>query len=138
MNDNTILLIEDNPDDVDLTLRAFAKNKISNIVAVARDGAQALDMLFEKGLRPQLILLDLKLPKMDGHAVLKRIRSSPETKILPVVTLTSSQEDADLIESYSHGAKSYMQKPVDFDQFLTAVGQLGLYWLVLNQPPPIV
>jgi two-component system, response regulator len=136
MTDNTILLVEDNPDDVDLTLRALAKNKILNTVAVARDGAQALELLFEKGLRPQLILLDLKLPKLDGHEVLRRIRENPETKMLPVVVLTSSKEDVDVVESYSRGANSYIQKPVDFDQFLTAVGQLGLYWLVLNFPPP--
>jgi two-component system response regulator len=132
-DEKTILLVEDNPDDVDLTLRALARNKIANKVVVARDGAEALEILVEKGLRPQVTLLDLKLPKVNGLEVLRRIRGEEATRLLPVVILTSSTEDKDLVESYSLGANSYIQKPVDFAQFLEAVGQLGLYWLVLNQ-----
>jgi two-component system response regulator len=132
-DEKTILLVEDNPDDVDLTLRALARNKIANKVVVARDGAEAVEILVEKGLRPQVILLDLKLPKVNGLEVLRRIRSEEATRLLPVVILTSSTEDKDLVESYALGANSYIQKPVDFAQFIEAVGQLGLYWLVLNQ-----
>jgi CheY-like chemotaxis protein len=142
MHDTTILLVEDNPDDEALTLRALRKNNIKNEVVVARDGAQALDILFGTGerqgraLTPQLILLDLKLPKVDGLEVLGRIRSDARTSLLPVVILTSSNEERDVAEGYRLGANSYVRKPVDFDQFLEAARQLGLYWLVLNEPPP--
>jgi len=140
----TILLVEDNPDDVMLTTRALKKNNILNEVVVARDGMQALDYLFAEGEhagrdpdhQPEVILLDLKLPKIDGLEVLKRIKSDGRTKLLPVVVLTTSNEDQDLISSYELGANSYIRKPVDFDQFIKAVGQLGLYWLVLNEAPP--
>lgn len=140
----TILLVEDNPDDVTLTIRALKKNNILNEVVVARDGMQALDYLFAEGEhagrdldhQPEVILLDLKLPKIDGLEVLKRIKSDGRTKLLPVVVLTTSNEDQDLISSYELGANSYIRKPVDFDQFIKAVGQLGLYWLVLNEAPP--
>lgn len=142
--EKVILLVEDNPDDVDLTIRAFKKNKILNEVVVARDGAEALAYLFgsdEKTGRdarswPELILLDLKLPKIDGLEVLRRLRLDNRTKLLPVVILTSSNEEQDLINGYELGANSYIRKPVDFDQFMEAVKQLGLYWLVLNQAPP--
>lgn len=132
----TILLVEDNPDDVDLTLRALKRNKILNPVVVARDGVEALRLLFEENLVPHVILLDLKLPKIDGLEVLKRIRTTERTKLFPVVVLTSSKEDRDLVDSYSLGANSYIRKPVDFTQFVDAVGRLGLYWLVTNEPPP--
>ena len=138
-----ILLVEDNPDDVALTLRAFKKNKIMNKVVVAKDGAEALDYLFGEGEyggrdvndTPQMILLDLKLPKINGLEVLKRIRESELTRLLPVIILTSSKEQQDLLDGYSLGANSYIRKPVDFDQFSEAVRQLGLYWLVLNIGP---
>ncbi|RKZ61937.1 MAG: response regulator [Gammaproteobacteria bacterium] len=141
--EKTILLVEDNPDDEMLTIRALKKNNILNEVIVARDGVQALDYLFAEGEhegrdtsnQPQVILLDLKLPKIDGHEVLKRIKSDERTKLLPVVVLTTSNEDQDVIASYQLGANSYIKKPVDFDQFIKAVGQLGLYWLVLNETP---
>ena len=140
----TILLVEDNPDDEMLTIRALKKNNILNEVIVVRDGAQALDYLFAEGEyagrdldnRPEVILLDLKLPKISGLEVLKRIKSDERTKLLPVVVLTTSTEDQDLISSYEFGANSYIRKPVDFDQFIQAIGQLGLYWLVLNEAPP--
>ena len=143
MNNRVILLVEDNADDEALTLRAFQKNRIANPVFCARDGAEALDWLFGTGtfaardmsITPQVILLDLKLPKVDGLEVLRRIRADARTKLYPVVVLTSSQEDQDLVRSYDLGANSYIRKPVDFDQFVSAVGQLGIYWLVLNQPP---
>lgn len=139
----SILLIEDNPDDVALTLRAFKKNNIMNRVVVAKDGVEALDYLFCTGEyadrdiedTPQIILLDLKLPKVNGLEVLKRIREDERTRLLPVVILTSSNEQTDLMEGYSLGANSYIRKPVDFDQFMEAVRQLGLYWLVLNINP---
>ena len=144
MADDVILLVEDNEDDVDLTLRALKRNNITNEVVVARDGVEALDYLWGAGSHagrdtaqmPQIILLDLKLPKIDGLEVLRRMRSDERTKLLPVVILTSSKEQQDLVESYSLGANSYVRKPVDFNQFVEAVRQLGLYWLVLNEPPP--
>jgi two-component system response regulator len=143
MPEKTILLVEDNPDDEMLTLRAFAKNKIKNEVVVARDGSEALDYLFAEGTYqgrdpttlPQLVLLDLKLPKVDGLQVLRRLRADARTNLLPVVILTSSREDQDLIESYRLGANSYVRKPVNFDEFLEAARQLGLYWLLLNEVP---
>lgn len=144
MTDKVILLVEDNPDDIALTLRAFEKNKILNQVTVVRDGAEALDYLFGMGaydgrdtsVQPQVILLDLKLPKIDGLQVLRRIRNDERTELVPVVILTSSREEQDLISSYSLGANSYIRKPVDFAQFSEAVRQLGLYWLVLNESLP--
>ncbi|MBI2917869.1 MAG: response regulator [Chloroflexi bacterium] len=143
MNEKAILLVEDNPDDEALTLRALKRNKILNEIVVARDGAEALDYLFgtsvisgqDAPLNPEIVLLDLKLPKLDGHEVLKRIRADPRTKLLPVVILTSSTEDEDVVKAYGLGANSYVRKPVDFDQFSEAVRHLGLYWLVLNVPP---
>lgn len=143
-HNKTILLIEDNPDDEVLTLRALKKNNIMNDVAVARDGAEALDYLFGTGIHagrdasspPQIILLDLKLPKVDGLEVLRRIRADARTCLQPVVILTTSSEDRDVIDSYQLGANSYIRKPVDFDQFMEAVRHLGLYWLVLNVAPP--
>ncbi len=143
MNEKAILLIEDNPDDVDLTLRAFKKSNILNEVVVARDGVEALDYLLGTGAyagrgvaAPQVILLDLKLPKIDGLEVLRRMRANQRTRLLPVVVLTSSREEQDMVSSYRLGANSYIRKPVDFDQFLSAVQQLGLYWLLLNETPP--
>lgn len=143
MSERIILLVEDNPDDEALTLRALRKNNIMNRVVVAHDGAEALDLLFGQGAfagkpiaRPAVILLDLKLPKLDGLEVLRRIRLNETTRLYPVVILTSSREEQDLIASYSRGANSYIRKPVDFQQFLEAVRNLGLYWLLLNEPPP--
>ena len=138
-----ILLVEDNPDDEALTHRALKKNNIGNEVVVARDGAEALDYLFGTGayegrdtsIVPQVVLLDLKLPKVDGLEVLRRLRAGERTKLLPVVVLTSSREQQDLVDSYDYGANSYIRKPVDFAQFVEAVRQLGLYWLVLNEVP---
>jgi len=139
-----ILLVEDNPDDETLTLRALRKNNIGNELVVVRDGAEALDFLFCTGAyaerdprdMPQVILLDLKLPKVDGLEVLRRVRANESTRLLPVVILTSSKEEQDRLNGYSLGANSYVRKPVDFDQFVGAVRQLGLYWLVLNEAPP--
>ena len=139
-----ILLVEDNPDDVELTLRAFKNSNIRNEIVVARDGAEALDYLFVTGayagrdadIMPAVILLDLRLPKIDGLEVLRRLRADARTKLLPVVILTSSKEERDLINGYKLGANSYIRKPVDFVQFSEAVGQLGLYWLIINEPPP--
>ncbi len=132
-----ILLVEDNPDDVELTLRAFRKSNIVNEIIVARDGEMALDMLFgEKRIVPAVVLLDLKLPKIDGLEVLRRIRESAETLLLPVVILTSSREENDLLDGYRGGANSYIRKPVDFERFIDAVKTLGVYWLILNEPPP--
>jgi two-component system response regulator len=144
MNDKIILLVEDNPDDEALTLRALQKNNIRNAVVVAHDGVEALDYLFGTGTRagrgpalvPQLILLDLKLPRIDGLEVLRRLRGDPATRLLPVVILTSSKEERDLVSSYSLGANSYVRKPVDFAEFTEAIRQLGLYWLILNEAPP--
>jgi two-component system response regulator len=144
MEEKLVLLVEDNPDDETLTLRAFRKNKMTNKIVVVRDGEEALDFLFRRGAHaarnpdeiPEIILLDLKLPKIDGLEVLRQIRADPRTRLLPVVILTSSKEEQDLIEGYSQGANSYVRKPVDFNQFLEAVRHLGLYWLVLNEPPP--
>jgi two-component system response regulator len=135
--DKTILFIEDNPDDVDLTLRAFKKNNILNPIVVAKDGEEALEYLFgQKAFKPALILLDLKLPKIDGLEVLKRIRADEKTKLLPVVILTSSKEEKDLINGYKNGANSYVRKPVSFEEFSSAMQHLGLYWLLLNEPLP--
>ena len=144
MSDKVILLVEDNPDDEELTLRALKKNNIQNDVVVARDGAEALDYLFgagayagrDVGKLPSVTLLDLKLPKVDGLEVLKQIRTNEKTRFLPVVILTSSKEEQDLINGYSLGANSYIRKPVDFSQFIDAVRQLGLYWLLLNESAP--
>ena len=144
MEKKVILLIEDNPDDEALTVRALKKGNIVNEIIVARDGKEAVDYLFGDGdysnrdmsIMPQLIILDLKLPKIDGLEVLRQIRSNEKTKLLPVVILTSSNEEKDLIDSYTLGANSYVQKPVDFDQFIKAARKLKLYWLVLNEPPP--
>ena len=140
-----ILLVEDNSDDEVLTLRALKKNNIQNDVVVARDGLEAIDYLFGSGayadrdvsVLPSVTLLDLKLPKIDGLEVLKRVRSNDRTKFLPVVILTSSKEDQDVINSYKLGANSYIRKPVDFTQFMEAVKQLGLYWLLLNEEAPL-
>lgn len=145
MNSKVILLVEDNPDDEELTLMALQKNNIVNEVVVARDGVEALEFLFGDGpqsfsqrrVLPAIILLDLKLPRVDGLEVLKRIRSDDRTRILPVVVLTSSREESDLLESYSLGCNSYVRKPVDFAQFVEATRQLGLYWLLLNEGPPV-
>ncbi len=144
MTDKVILLVEDNPDDEKLTVRALKKNNIVNEVAVARDGVEALDYLFGTGAYagrdtsrlPAMVLLDLKLPKMDGQEVLRRIRADERTKRLLVVILTSSKEEQDLMNGYNGGANSYIRKPVDFTQFTEAVRQLGMYWLVLNETPP--
>ncbi|HXG02913.1 MAG TPA: response regulator [Candidatus Binatia bacterium] len=142
--DGVILLVEDNPDDEVLALRALRTTGLRNEVVVARDGVEALDYLFRTGrhagrdvsLVPRVVLLDLKLPRLDGLEVLRRIRSDERTRLLPVVILTSSTEDRDRVEGYRLGANSYVRKPVDFGQFAEAVRQLGLYWLRLNQPPP--
>jgi two-component system response regulator len=143
MKNKVILLAEDNPDDVQLTLRALKRSKIMNEVVVAQDGVEALDYLFGTGkyegrdtkILPQVILLDLKMPRMDGLEALQRIRGDARTRLLPVVVLTTSIEDKDRVESYKLGANSYVRKPVDFNQFVEAVNQLGLYWLVLNETP---
>ena len=133
-----ILLVEDNPNDVELALHALKKNNLSNRIEVVRDGAEALDFIFGKEAdsnRPKVILLDLKLPKVDGLEVLKRLKSDPQTRSIPVVMLTSSREECDIVKSYQLGVNSYIVKPVDFEQFTEAVRQLGLYWLLMNQPP---
>jgi two-component system response regulator len=145
MEQSVILLVEDNPDDEALTLRALKKNNIRNEVVVARDGVEAINYLFGTGahtgrdlsIMPQVILLDLKLPKMDGFEVLERIRSSESTQYLPVVILTTSSEDQDRIRGYDLGANSFVRKPVEFDKFIEAVRQLGLYWLILNETAPV-
>jgi DNA-binding response OmpR family regulator len=146
LEEKIILLVEDNPDDVTLTERALKKSHILNKLIVAKDGVEALDYLFGTGSwagrdmnnMPEIVLLDLKLPKIDGLEVLKRIRANAQTKLLPVVILTSSKEEKDLIDGYSMGANSYIRKPVNFNQFADAVRQLGLYWLVLNERPPMI
>jgi len=138
MADKKILLVEDNPDDEKLTLRALKKNNIANPVVVARDGAEAVELLV--GDRAQvfaLVLLDLRLPKVHGLKVLERLRADPRTKLVPVVILTSSKEEADMVQGYSLGANSYIRKPVDFHKFVDAVARLGMYWLVLNEAPPV-
>jgi two-component system response regulator len=144
MAEKFILLVEDNPDDEALTLRALKKNKVANGVVVARDGAEAVDFLFGTGAHagrnvaelPQIVLLDLKLPKLDGFEVLRRIRADDRTRLLPVVILTSSKEERDVVQSYRDGCNSYVRKPVNFDEFIEAARQLGLYWLLLNEGPP--
>lgn len=141
----TILLVEDNPDDVKLTLRAFKQHNFQNSIVVAHDGVEALDYLFGTGpyagrdvsARPLVVFLDLNLPKLDGLEVLKRIRSDPRTALQPVVILTSSKEEMDMMSGYQLGANSYVRKPVDFDAFVEAVRQLGLYWVLLNEPVPV-
>ena len=142
-NDVEILLVEDNPNDVELTMHALRKNNIVNRVEVVRDGAEALEFLFANGMfvgrdinhHPRVILLDLKLPKIDGLEVLRRIKADPRTQPIPVVVLTSSREESDLVESYHLGVNSYIRKPVDFEQFTEAVRTIGMYWLLLNEPP---
>jgi two-component system response regulator len=143
MNNRKILLVEDNPDDVELTKRAFIKNHIQNEIIVVNDGLTALDYLLQRGKYstitephlPAVVLLDLKLPKLDGFEVLSAIRSNEKTKLLPVVILTSSNEEQDIIKGYKNGANSYVRKPVIFEEFIEAVSKLGMYWLLLNEPP---
>lgn len=144
MSDHVILLVEDNPDDEALTLRALQRNNIANQIVVARDGVEALDYLLARGAHaerdisrpPVLVMLDLKLPKIDGLEVLRQMRADERTRMIPVVMFTSSKEESDLVKSYRNGANSYVRKPVDFNEFSEAVGQLGLYWLLLNEHPP--
>ncbi|MCZ7383069.1 MAG: response regulator [Candidatus Methanoperedens sp.] len=144
MNEKIILLVEDNPDDVALTIRAFKKNNILNEVVVANDGVEAIDYLFGTGkyagrdisVLPTVVLLDLNLPRIGGMEVLRRIRSDDRTKLVPVVILTSSKEEQDVINGYKRGCNSYIRKPVDFNQFMDAVKQLGIYWLLINEPMP--
>jgi two-component system response regulator len=144
MSEKLILLVEDNPDDEALTTRALRQAKIANEIVVARDGGEAVDYLFGQGAHagrdlsrmPAVILLDLKLPKLSGLEVLQRLRADPRTKLIPTVILTSSSEDEDMLKSYASGANSYVRKPVEFNAFVNAVSQLGLYWLILNQPVP--
>jgi two-component system response regulator len=144
MPQKSILLVEDNPDDEALTIRALSKHNVVNGVVVARDGVEALDYLFATGAHagrdvrdlPQIVLLDLKLPKLDGFAVLRRIRADHRTQTLPVVILTSSKEERDVAQGYRDGCNSYVRKPVNFDEFVDAARQLGLYWLLLNEGPP--
>lgn len=143
LNQVEILIVEDNPNDAEMALRALKKNKLTNNVLVVEDGEDALNFIFRKGKysernsesSPRMILLDLKLPKVDGLEVLKEIKSNPETKMIPVIVLTSSKEESDIVESYKLGVNSYIVKPVDFDKFVDAVRDLGLYWLLLNEPP---
>ena len=145
MKEGKILLVEDRQDDIDLTLRALKNNNVTNIVDVARDGAEALDYMFAKGAYserdikdlPAVILLDIKLPKVDGIEVLRQIRADERTKLTPVVILTSSNEDRDLVNSYELGCNSYVRKPVEFEEFNKAIGSLGLYWLLLNRKPMV-
>jgi len=143
MKPKTILLVEDNPDDVELTLRSLRRNNIVNEIVIARDGVEALDYVFGTGshagrdvaIQPAVVLLDLKLPRVDGLQVLREIRADPRTHLLPVVVLTSSREDRDVVESYRLGANSYVRKPVNFEEFNEAVRELGMYWLLLNEHP---
>jgi CheY-like chemotaxis protein len=143
-NNKTILLVEDNPDDEALALRAFNRHHIGNEIVVAHDGVEALDYLFGTGIylgrdltaKPTVVLLDLKLPRLDGIEVLRRIRADERTKLMPVVVLTTSSEEQDMLDSYSLGCNSYIRKPVDFLQFSEAIRQLGMYWLLMNEPPP--
>ncbi len=130
-----ILLVEDNPNDAELTLRALKKNELGGRIAIARDGAEALDYVFKSNQRPRVIFLDLKLPKIDGIEVLRRIRSDDRTKSIPVVVLTSSQEERDITETYKLGVNSYVVKPVEFDKFYKTVSDLGTYWVLLNKSP---
>jgi CheY-like chemotaxis protein len=144
-HNKVILLVEDNPDDEALAIRALKRHHIGNEIVIARDGVEALDYLFGTGiyadrnvnLQPSVILLDLKLPRIDGLEVLRRVRTSEATKLLPVVVLTTSSEEQDLLDSYSLGCNSYIRKPVDFLQFSEAIRQLGMYWLLMNEPPPL-
>ncbi len=144
-NNKIILLVEDNPDDKALAIRALKRNHISNEIIIANDGVEALDFLFGIGIyagrdisiKPTVILLDLKLPRIDGIEVLRRLRKDDRTKLLPVVVLTTSSEEQDMLDSYSLGCNSYIRKPVDFTQFSEAIRQLGMYWLLINEPPPI-
>jgi two-component system response regulator len=146
MKESVVLLVEDNQHDEELVLRALRKNNIKNEIVVMRDGAEAIDYLFATGAyasrntaeQPTVILLDLKLPKIDGLEVLRRIRADGRTKLVPVVVLTSSKEDRDLVAGYASGANSFVRKPIEFTEFSDAIGRLGLYWLLLNEPPPFV
>jgi CheY-like chemotaxis protein len=145
MNDKVILLVEDNPDDEALAIRALKRHHVGNTIVVAHDGVEALDYLFGTGLyagrdvslKPSVVLLDLKLPRVDGLEVLRRVREDDRTKLLPIVVLTTSSEEQDLLDSYSLGCNSYIRKPVDFIQFSEAIRQLGMYWLLMNEAPPI-
>lgn len=145
MEEKIILLVEDNPDDVALTIRAFEKNRIKNRIIVTEDGVEALDYIFRRGKfenrdlkeLPAVVLLDLKLPKLDGFEVLKAIRDNELTKFLPVVILTSSKEEQDIVKGYKNGANSYIRKPVEFEKFFNVIQTLGLYWLILNEPPNV-
>jgi CheY-like chemotaxis protein len=144
-NDKVILLVEDNPDDEALAIRALKRHHVGNEIVVAHDGVEALDYLFGRGEyegrdisnKPSVVLLDLKLPRVDGLEVLRQLREDPRTKFLPVVVLTTSTEEGDVISSYSLGCNSYIRKPVDFVQFSEAIRQLGMYWLLMNEPPPL-
>jgi two-component system, response regulator len=144
-NSVEILLVEDNPNDLELALHALKRNRLANQIEIARDGAEALDFIYGTGAYagrdvrqvPKIIMLDLKLPKVDGLEVLQRLKSDPQTRTIPIVVLTSSREERDIVESYQLGVNSYIVKPVDFEQFTEAVRSLGLYWLLLNQPPQL-
>jgi CheY-like chemotaxis protein len=145
MSDKVILLVEDNPDDEALAIRALKRHHVGNTIVVAHDGVEALDYLFGTGLyagrdvslKPSVVLLDLKLPRVDGLEVLRRVREDDRTRLLPIVVLTTSSEEQDLLDSYSLGCNSYIRKPVDFIQFSEAIRQLGMYWLLMNEAPPI-
>ena len=144
MPEKLILVVEDNPDDEELTLRALRQGKVANEIMVVRDGAEALEFLFGSGKHqgrdvsrlPSVVLLDLKLPKLSGLEVLQRLRADQRTRLMPIVVLTSSSEDEDMLKSYQHGANSYVRKPVEFSAFVAAVGQLGVYWSLINEPAP--